>query len=992
MATAQTVDIPDPNLRAAIETTLGKASGATITVAEMETLTFLDAIGRKIRVLKGLESAPNLRNLFLLDNSISDLTPLAGLTNLRFLALQNNAVSDLTPVIGLTNLIFLGLQNNAVSALSPLVENTELGTKDTVNVMGNLLSYLSLHTHIPALQARGVEVLFDPRTPMTPEIVSGNDQSSIVGMALAQPFVVEVLDENGLAFEGVPVTFTVTKGGGSLQSEITMTDAAGRAESLLMLGSDPGTNTVEVSAEGITETATFNAEASLPPPKPTVPSIISGGDQNGTTGEALANSFVVEVRDQYGNPMAGVAVTFTVTAGDGTLSATTVMTNANGQAETTLTLGAGAGTNTVEASIEGITETATFNAEASLPPPKPTVLSIVSGGDQNGTTGEALTDPFVVEVRDQYDDPMEGVLVNFAVTAGAGTLSATTVATNANGQAESTLTLGNDPGTNTVEASVEGLSQIAVFNAEASLPPPMATALSVISGDNQNGTTGEALTDPFVVEVHDQYDAPMAGVTVTFVVRAGGGVLSDTSVDTDASGLAQSTLTLGNDPGTNTVDVSVEGITEIETFNAVAKLLEFDLSLPSGISLIHVPLKVRTVDGGAQTIESVGDLYAALGGVDTVNWLITYDSESQSWRSYFGDSDRGSGTDKALTDDTGILASIKTPVSVRLGGDVLGMDSMSTITINQGLNLVGLPLKDSRVTRVSDLFALEGIANNVSVIIVSDNGEFKAVGREGDPGDIAITGGQSFILTVQDAATVNISGDGWDNTATGAMAAPPMMMGQIQMTGVTPVLALQGSIVGNIRRINSAGLRVNVRNLSTGSTVTAVVGDVGSTSSQVGYRLTVVDITGGRAAAISDPLEISVISPDASIGVEPLRYTVAAEDVRHSRIQLPALFLQEIPTETALLHNYPNPFNPETWIPYRLADDTDVRISIYSINGTLVRRLDLGHQRAGYYTNRSRAAYWDGRNKFGEQVATGIYFYQLQAGSESFLRKMLILK
>ena len=106
----------------------------------------------------------------------------------------------------------------------------------------------------------------------------------------------------------------------------------------------------------------------------------------------------------------------------------------------------------------------------------------------------------------------------------------------------------------------------------------------------------------------------------------------------------------------------------------------------------------------------------------------------------------------------------------------------------------------------------------------------------------------------------------------------------------------------------------------------------------------------------------------------------------------PSLAAGAKPDETALLENYPNPFNPETWIPYHLANDADVQISIYDINGGLVRQLDLGHQRAGYYTDRSRAAYWDGRNEFGEHVATGIYFYQLQAGSESFLRKMVILK
>ena len=98
------------------------------------------------------------------------------------------------------------------------------------------------------------------------------------------------------------------------------------------------------------------------------------------------------------------------------------------------------------------------------------------------------------------------------------------------------------------------------------------------------------------------------------------------------------------------------------------------------------------------------------------------------------------------------------------------------------------------------------------------------------------------------------------------------------------------------------------------------------------------------------------------------------------------------PTETLLLANYPNPFNPETWIPYQLANDGDVQISIYDINGALVRQLNLGYQQAGYYTNRSRAAYWDGTNEFGERIATGVYFYQLQADDMSLLRKMVILK
>ena len=109
------------------------------------------------------------------------------------------------------------------------------------------------------------------------------------------------------------------------------------------------------------------------------------------------------------------------------------------------------------------------------------------------------------------------------------------------------------------------------------------------------------------------------------------------------------------------------------------------------------------------------------------------------------------------------------------------------------------------------------------------------------------------------------------------------------------------------------------------------------------------------------------------------------------------LFLEQLlvaltPKETALLHNFPNPFNPETWIPYDLAKDAEVTLHIYAVNGTLVRTLALGHQVVGMYQNRSRAAHWDGRNEFGEPVASGVYFYTLTAGDFSATRKMLIRK
>ena len=104
------------------------------------------------------------------------------------------------------------------------------------------------------------------------------------------------------------------------------------------------------------------------------------------------------------------------------------------------------------------------------------------------------------------------------------------------------------------------------------------------------------------------------------------------------------------------------------------------------------------------------------------------------------------------------------------------------------------------------------------------------------------------------------------------------------------------------------------------------------------------------------------------------------------------LLVMFTPKETVLLPNYPNPFNPETWIPYHLNNNSDVVITIYDVNGMLVRQLDLGYQQAGFYADRGRAAYWDGRSMRGESVASGTYFYQLHAGGFSAMRRMVIVK
>jgi hypothetical protein len=102
--------------------------------------------------------------------------------------------------------------------------------------------------------------------------------------------------------------------------------------------------------------------------------------------------------------------------------------------------------------------------------------------------------------------------------------------------------------------------------------------------------------------------------------------------------------------------------------------------------------------------------------------------------------------------------------------------------------------------------------------------------------------------------------------------------------------------------------------------------------------------------------------------------------------------IEILPEKTVLLPNYPNPFNPGTWLPYKLAKDSDIIIKVYNVSGQLIRTLDLGNQNTGFYLTKAKAPYWDGRDSEGSKVSSGVYYYTLQAGDFKATRKMVIIK
>jgi hypothetical protein len=174
-----------------------------------------------------------------------------------------------------------------------------------------------------------------------------------------------------------------------------------------------------------------------------------------------------------------------------------------------------------------------------------------------------------------------------------------------------------------------------------------------------------------------------------------------------------------------------------------------------------------------------------------------------------------------------------------------------------------------------------------------------------------------------------------------------------------------------------------------------------STSSEAGlWLLNLGNLRGadGKAFAFAAGDTLRIEADGGASGLAKIETTVTEKDLLDVGVikLLPRALLEEvvkvIPKHNALLQNYPNPFNPETWIPYQLASDASVTISIYNLKGQLVRELSLGRKEAGVYVAKEESAYWDGRNNAGERVSTGLYFYQIQAGSFEATKRMVILK
>ena len=676
------------------------------------------------------------------------------------------------------------------------------------------------------------------RIPTILEKISSDNQQGLPITPLPNPLVVKVIDQNGIALEDIVVTFTVTAGGGTLSATRTMTDENGRAQSTLTLGSNLGTNTVEVSVAGIT--VSFNAVVGPPVDlpdanlravvetalgkaegKPIAPSEMAAltrleapevGVRNLTGLEHAINLTYLDfwkssVSDL--SPVAGLTnlahLGFAANNAISDVSALVGLTNLtalflNGNSISDISPLAdlknlrrlSLGNNNISdiSALEGLTNLTllrlshnsilNISSLANLTNLRRLDLYVNIISDPSPVAG--LTDLTSLNLAENLISDVSALsnltnLTHLELPFNSISDLSPLVANAGLGSGDEIDVRGNLLSYQSIHTHIPTLQSRGVtveFDNEAH------PALLKISGDNQNGPSLIPLSQPFVVEAQDANGSALAGVSVTFAVTAGGGTLSTTIARTNANGRAQSTLTLGPNLGTNTVQVSATGIQVLAIFHAIA-----DTELP--------PI----------TADVNGD-----GSVNVLDLIV---------------------------------------IASKLG--------------NEGQNLAPDVNRD-------------GVVNILDLILVA--GMFDS-----------------------------------------AAAAPSV---QPQVPDILTAVEVQGWL------------------------------------------------TDARGLEVRDPI------------------------MKRGFVVLEQLLVSLTPKETELLANYPNPFNPETWIPYRLAEDAFVTLTIYDQSGHVVRTLEVGHRIASAYESRSKAIHWDGRNGLGESVASGVYFYTLTAGDYSATRKMMILK
>ena len=875
-----------------------------------------------------------------------------------------------------------------------------------------------------------------------------------VSGASGQPLLVTVTATTADNNPGANVAITLSTNGGigSLSSQTVRTNNSGVATATLTLGTAGSTGFVIARAPGYSEDqlrVSVSGEAPPIPPRTPTPGVhllvADGDNQTGEPSRRLAEPLVVRVVNSAGQAVPNQVVQFTVIRGGGRVSPLNATTDASGQAQTWLTLGRSAGTNTVRATLDGVSVTFTATAETA-----PTLLEVYDGDNQRGVLNTELADPLVVLVTDDNGNGVADVNVRFQVTSRnarltqRGTGYALRVDTDQNGMAEVPLTP-TGAGTITVQVTASGLD--AVEFTITTGPPP--ASLTKRSGDNQAGNPDSALANPLVVEVEDAEGNAVDGITVTFEVTDGGGSLSETTATTNAQGRAQTSLTLGSERAVNSVRASVAGLDPVTFNTSLEAVVHIAAANRPVMYWIDGGALYRLADARAQRIAASANDVA----VDTAGGKIYWTEETGNAAGKIHSANLdGSGAqvikeltslpyglavDSAngklyLTNSRSKIRQMNVDGSQFKPNFIQGLDDPLNVAVASGniywteaggsvrvANLEGTKVVRNIVTGTGTLggIAVGGnkvywteqtgeAAGRIRSANLNGRGVSNVITLDAVPRGIAVDVADGKLFWTDDQGRIQrirIDNQKRVNAVSGLMAPSALALGVENAADAAPTQT------ETPRTPTTAKSKYDVNGDGTVDTT-----DVGVVVAAVlsGNQQASLDVNGDGKVDLSDVVAVSQNVDNSGAAAPALRTRLSSVQVDRIQEQIDLLlamndrspgalyalaYLQNLlamarPEKTQLLANYPNPFNPETWIPYELATDTNVKLTIYNAHGVVVRTLKLGHQTAGYYTGRDRAAYWDGRNSFGELVASGLYFYQLETDKTSSMRKMVILK
>ncbi len=799
------VQIPDPNLRAAIAEALGKSPNTPITAEEMERLRNLDARSRDIHDLTGLQFASNLNELFLETNQISDLSPIAGLINVRDLRLNNNLISDISPYRGLTNLTSTSFRNNMVSDISPLAGLINL---NYLAFTGTNVSDLS-----PITKLINLEYLSFDSTNVS-------DLSPIIGLVNLKS--IDMGDVSGLPFNlsflaGLTKLESISFHDGVISDLRPLADFTSLKELHL-----PNCGISDISPlAGLTGLIRMNlADNNISDISPLAGMInlkwlilIQNEIVDISPLDRLRENLlkIVVWHDNPGFPEVGPTI-------EGPWL-WVVLPNTEPSGSKDLLSEASGGTVTeVEVATHGVTEGQPFGDDV--------------------WTARKLPPTGWNNVEKMLGDRIDGAIIYGTVSLYSPRQQVKTLYIGSHNEFKVWLN-----GT----LIYESLRYHASFGYTDSLPVTLKQGRNVL-----------------LVTVRAQYNAFFGfdpGTEYMVANPAVGYTFSQTPIHTG---------------DTFTLDIGAKDVFDFAGW-------QFDIAFdPAALEAIDVSegnfLKTGgstlfqggTIDNAAGKIKGISAIRLSTQGVSGTGTLLQV-------------------TFKAKSDGETRLTLQNFEFGATTGDLIPAGPHEVRITV-EGLLATGDVNRDGRVSILDLILVAQQLGNRVSA-----------------------------------GSTVDLNGDG-------------------AVSILDLILAAQ----------------------AIGNTTASAARAIGTES---------VD-----AAAIEAWIAQARLEDDGSLafkqGIENLENLLASL----------------IPEETALLHNYPNPFNPETWIPYQLAESAEVTLTIYDMNGQLVRRLAVGHQAAGMYRSRTRAAYWDGRNHLGEAVASGLYFYTLTAGEFTATRRMLILK